>query len=71
MGSRPLLSGSLENYQKNAKLIEKYIVEHLPPQQNDGLVTGSFLTVKRLAFLLMAMPLRGQEDQRERDCSYL
>jgi hypothetical protein len=43
MGSRPLLSGSLENYQKNAKLIEKYIVEHLPPHEDDGLVTGPSL----------------------------
>lgn len=42
MASRPLLSGSFENYQKNAKIIEEYIVANLPPRGDDnGLTTGA------------------------------
>ncbi|KEF54578.1 uncharacterized protein A1O9_09020 [Exophiala aquamarina CBS 119918] len=35
MGERPLLSGSFETYQRNAKLIEEYIAAHLPARNDD------------------------------------
>ena len=42
MGGRPLLSGSFENYQKNAKMIENYVIAHAPPHADDGLKIGLY-----------------------------
>jgi hypothetical protein len=54
MGGRPLLSGSFESYQKNAKAIEDYVVAHLPPRSEDGLTISTLALSVPLIFLIQS-----------------